>query len=295
MQAELRRGIVLIELITIVAVVFLLIALQIPAILAARENARRAQCTNNLKQLFVGTHNYHSTFGTFPMSAVAGKGRGLGGGCFVSILPFIEQVALFNTYNFDLEDWSSQNATSMNVKVMTYICPSNKNIEMTLGSEVRDHHGKGRETTVKYGPLHYGANWGGVREASGADVMKAYPGSHLGVMLTVVDPDAKSPTKNISVADITDGTSYTIAFAERKASYGFGVGGWSGSEFDVYTSPHYTGEDPKLMRAFTGSFHPEVINVAYADGSVKQLKPNVDQKIWYALTTRAMGEKVVVP
>jgi prepilin-type processing-associated H-X9-DG protein len=142
-------------------------------------------------------------------------------------------------------------------------------------------------------------NWGGVRAASGAEVAKAYPmanyngPTHLGVLLTVVEGDGKGgKTKNIGLRNITDGTSNTLALAEKRDSFGWAVGGWGGSEFDVNTSVFYDGDDAALKRVFTSSLHPGGINVAFCDGSVKLLKSAVDQKTWYAVTTRSMGEVI---
>ena len=54
----------------------------------------------------------------------------------------------------------------------------------------------------------------------------------------------------------------------------------------------YDGDDAKLRRVFTGSYHPEGLNIAFADGSVKHVKPTVDKALWYGMTTRAGGEPI---
>ena len=67
MKTKTRRGFTLIELLVVIAIIAVLIALLLPAVQAAREAARRAQCINNLKQIGLAMHNYHTGIGTFPL------------------------------------------------------------------------------------------------------------------------------------------------------------------------------------------------------------------------------------
>ena len=92
-----RRGFTLIELLVVIAIIGVLVAILLPAVQQAREVANRSRCSNNLKQLGVALHNYHETFGTFPIGALAQ--RGIGPSWQVCILPYLDQGALYDRFS----------------------------------------------------------------------------------------------------------------------------------------------------------------------------------------------------
>ncbi len=110
-----RRGFTLVELLVVIAIIGILIALLLPAVQAAREAARRSQCTNNMKQIGLALHNYHDSFKSFPPDAVYGNGYVVSAPkqgpyhytWLFMIMPFMEQQPLYDSANTNLPMWDA--------------------------------------------------------------------------------------------------------------------------------------------------------------------------------------------
>jgi prepilin-type N-terminal cleavage/methylation domain-containing protein/prepilin-type processing-associated H-X9-DG protein len=210
MHHPVRRGFTLIELLVVIAIIAVLIALLLPAVQAAREAARRAQCVNNLKQLGLAMHNYHSSSDVFPMGAslcVYNYGGGIpcttwnNWSAHALMLNYMEQAPLYNAINFSMEgrgsDYASAaNSTAYNAKIAIFLCPSDPN-----GGRVNDN-------------CYYGSV--GPTTNAGGDVPPRPAGGAC--------PNFASPTSGVfafrlayGIRDITDGSSNTIAFSEGLA------------------------------------------------------------------------------
>jgi prepilin-type N-terminal cleavage/methylation domain-containing protein/prepilin-type processing-associated H-X9-DG protein len=143
------RGFTLIELLVVIAIIAVLIALLLPAVQSAREAARRAQCTNNMKQMGIAIHNYINQANVFPPGAIAGNWGGPEMSWRVFILPMMEQNPAFNNLNFSLNECGTGAGGAVNVKgggnanatiyytvFPTFLCPSdgsNGNGRLPLG------------------------------------------------------------------------------------------------------------------------------------------------------------------
>jgi len=102
----------------------ILVALLLPAVQSAREAARRSSCMNNLKQIAIAFHNYHDVYKSFPPAYIPDENGQPKHSWRVLILPFLEQAALYQRYNFD-EPWNSPNNQAVtNVRIPVFCCPS---------------------------------------------------------------------------------------------------------------------------------------------------------------------------
>ena len=129
-----NRAFTLIELLVVIAIIAVLIALLLPAVQAAREAARRSQCVNNLKQIGLALHNYHSTHDVFPMAQGVPVGSSWAGfSALAALLQYIEGGAVYNSINFSLNPNDAggygtttpgHNYTAYFTEIKAYLCPS---------------------------------------------------------------------------------------------------------------------------------------------------------------------------
>jgi len=202
-----RSGFTLIELLVVIAIIGVLIALLLPAVQAAREAARRAQCTNNLKQLGIAVHNYLDQNQVFPLQtmypASADVSWGWSYGWPLALLPGLEQTSMFNAWNF---------STGMfgNASPSTYFTWPNTTVGyLQLGVLLCPSDGTKRRPSAPYGTTNYVGNMSGpgvVEEMTGIIVPN---GAFISGW---ADAGNFGP---VGVESIRDGTSNTAMFSER--------------------------------------------------------------------------------
>lgn len=301
------RAFSLVELLVVIVIIAILIALLLPAVQAAREAARSAQCSNNLRQMGIGLHNYHSTYQCFPKggagvasltSATAKAKWTLSWGA--AILPGLEQQPLYDSINQKASYLDSSNLIPGQTVLSVFLCPSSPY------KELLKPNGDTPSSTTKYARSDYGGNWGerGLRCYPSTNCQNNYGSSDpygRGVLLFSGEPQ-------ISIRDITDGSSHTIMAGEGPdALHGIWIGhkdAWDQSapinaQISV-NSPWVSGgtacQSPYGNACDYGqeyhSYHPGGAHLLFVDGSVQFLKEELDVKVLAALLSRKGGEVI---
>lgn len=329
MQTNRTLGFTLVELLVVIAIIGILVALLLPAVQAAREAARRSECTNNMKQIGLALHNHHDTHGHFPSgmltqdpylpgaSTPTRQWNNHGVLWLTFLLPYMEQQPLYDKVSshlnkFDRQQpfrwWTHPDGNLASHIIPSFMCPSDTAGEHFPGF-LAWRHGKSNYVAVA---------------ASG------YSGQDRG------DADRDMPTRSVpipgynlpgynskyngcfwhnsetTIASITDGTSNTFVVAERD---GLGVpqgrhaSHWMGPSNATWLNQGMTGidADPTYRLNVTptgidlnqwdtpGSLHPGGANFTMGDGSVHFISDTIDGNIYEALGSRNGSEPVSLP
>ncbi|WP_165068037.1 DUF1559 family PulG-like putative transporter [Paludisphaera rhizosphaerae] len=312
MRRTSSRAFTLIELLVVIAIIAVLIALLLPAVQSAREAARRAQCSNNLKQIGIAFHNYADVHNGFPPTAfsMGGANLAMGGGWCVQILGFIEQPAIYAAYNSNLAFHWDQNQSAVRTVIQTYICPSSPRSMNPVNNVPRFSGSTGTPD-----PNLYAAAGDYFTARSYVDPFNV-PSASMVEYTGALDQAKYTP-----LAAISDGLSNTMLtyecagkpdYYERgKFVHGFPTpsssyaidkwwahGAWAGymnMRIVSFTGGQYLYDGPCVINCHNGwngvySFHPGGIDALSCDGSVRFLKESVAKSVIKSYVSRAEGE-----
>jgi len=308
----------------VIAIIGILIALLLPAVQAAREAARRAQCNNNLKQIGLAMHSYHDTNKCFPPGNLCQISSMMQGWLLpcktnwaISLLPYLELQTLYERYDNDVPNTHPSNAFVREQLVPVYCCPADwgaedKRIPAT---------GPGRRDSFEYRHGSYRAMAGrsdiqyitipdrGCWIYSGFQVIQNDHPEWKGLFHVVGQPGIPECER---MAAVTDGTSNTIAVGERHASMDYrGYDTFWANSVSLSTSQAVPLSQTLRVRDFWGcvasvpngkacdfgwnSYHPGGLNWLMCDGSVHFLDENINMYVFCDLSTIAGGEDTLVP
>ncbi len=271
-----RPAFSLVELLVVIAIIGVLVALLLPAIQAARESGRAAQCQNNLKQMGIGLQNYHGTYKVFPRGGWAPTSTCLSWGS--AILPRVEEQALYDTLNRTVPYTDLTNVTAGQTVVSLFICPSSH----------RDGLYRSSPDLPSTSSIQYArSDYGGVNGERDLRSPNASNSPERGVMILA---------SNISLTKIPDGSSQTIMVGEApegESSMWISVRNYFDQSAPINTLATY---GPQFVFYDYGqeinSYHPGGAFTLFADGSVHFLAETMDVLTLSALISRAGGEVV---
>ena len=321
-----RRGFTLVELLVVIAIIAILVVMLLPAVQAAREAARRIQCTNNLKQIGLSILNFEDHYRALPAGAVhkEADGRPAEYSMFLLIQPFLEQDDTFKVYDFDGQSRIYDNREAARLQIPGYLCPSDE--------------AHGRSWNGFFARSNYVACFGTEMESQLSQSVLNASGGTPSIIWTSVDLDGpdmdtdgcfrtQGKRTGRTLREISDGTSHTIMVSELIAgkvdvsdstgydSRGLWILTWMGdSMYTHFLTPNSSAGDgmhkstcrpsPGMPCTFIShemgyaaarSLHTGGVVAVSVDGHVGFYSNDIDLLAWQALATYAGSDAGIVP
>ncbi len=268
-----RAAMTLVELLVVVAIIGLLVAILLPAIQSARESARRTHCQNNLKQVGIALHLYHNIRRELPVGCVekritSTKPDGRQHAWSSAILPHIEEESLWKQIDFSAAYDGPANRLAAAQVISVYVCPS------------VSRQAPGREVNHVSNPV----SWANADSYRGAAI--DYGGIYGAAQMAPSANGVFLYDRSIKLADVTDGTSHTLAVAEDSGRGWLMHGEWINGEniYDV-GGPINRQQDNEIW-----SDHPGGAMVLWCDGSVQFMNEDIELSVLRAACSRRRAD-----
>jgi prepilin-type N-terminal cleavage/methylation domain-containing protein/prepilin-type processing-associated H-X9-DG protein len=282
MRHKSQKAFTLVELLVVIAIIGILIALLLPAVQAAREAARRCQCTNNLSQMILAMQNYNMSHSVYPPGTInetgpiANEAQGYHHNWVSQTLPYLEEVTTYRHIDFSVGVYDEKNAEVRRAQVSMLQCPSSP---------------FSRSDSEQPAPTTYAACHGPAESPIDKN--------NEGVFFL---------NSGVGYKDIPDGSSHTIFIGEKNVEESDTLGWMSGTRATLRNAGTLINADaarrnrgvvvpreqePERDKFYVGgfsSYHPGGANFALGDGSVRFLSETIEPGLYQQLANRADGK-----
>jgi prepilin-type N-terminal cleavage/methylation domain-containing protein/prepilin-type processing-associated H-X9-DG protein len=326
METTLRRrwGFTLVELLVVIAIIGILIALLLPAVQAARESARRSQCTNNLKQFCLAAHNYENANKRFPPGRLELGNSGILGtewSQHARLLPYMEQEALGEALQLDLDPSDPLNLPAQQAQPTTFLCPSDTRSRLwaTLGTlfSKNNYRGNAGNTWSKNNNNGMYYKYFVVPALRGKDQIR-YSGvtasdildgtAHTAMFsekgtgdesntLVTVETDHFRATGATAATIFADCLALNVTTATQSSGGGtnWANGSYAFTWYNHIMTPNQrscmtTNNSNSDGATSASSYHPGGVNLAMCDGAVRFVRESVSSTVWSLVGGRRDGQ-----
>ena len=292
-SAERRKAFTVLELLVVTAIIGILIGLLLPALMAARESARRLQCTSNLHEIGLAVQQHHDAAKHLPQAWKSSADGMSGYGWAVALLPYLEERDLGSAVNVHLTVADARNETSRNARVELMQCPSDIS-EPTFELHAESHATSGGDDALK------SASKAEAKAADSTSLVLLPAANYVGVFGTLeADESFPAPAgdgpivshRRVRYADLERGQSHTLIIGERTTAMVPST--WLGVDFRgedaacrLVGSAITTPSCETCDECEFGSRHSGGSNFAWADGHVSLVADVIDPIEYQQLAKR---------